>query len=179
MIHESYPWKRDLLRDADIIERWATKNTNSEYRSMLIEKKVYLSAFVIRKLIEDHKVTDAIKAHSILCTIYPAKGSNVDIMNWPDVDEHYDFSTHKLEQINIQRFANQIIHNLIFLFEISEETYSSPISGLFVTSDWEKDNQLYHVTLTDYLSVLRSVGNDNVMERHATLTKDGWKISQK
>ncbi len=56
MIYESYPWKRDLLRDADIIERWAAKKTDSEYRSMLLEKKVFLSAFVIRKLIEDYKV---------------------------------------------------------------------------------------------------------------------------
>ena len=36
----------------------------------------------------------------------------------------------------------------------------------------------YGVTLSDYLSAIRSVGKDWVMERHAERTKDGWKISQ-
>ncbi len=177
MIRESYPWKRDLLRDADIIERWAAKKTDSEYRSMLLEKKVFLSAFVIRKLIEDHKITDQITECSILCRVYPARGTEVDIMNWHDIDEHYDLSSEQRADINIKSFANQIIHNLVFMFEGSEER-SSPISGFVVASDRGKDKQLYGVTLSAYLSAMRSVGNDWVTELHAERIKDGWKISQ-
>ena len=178
MIAESYPWKRDLLRDAGIIERWAAKKTNSEYRSMLLEKKVFLSAFVIRKLIEDHKLTDDIRELSIFCRVYPARGTDVDIMNWHKVDEHYDLSSQQRADINIKSLASQIIHNLIFMFQFIEEG-SSPISGFFVTSDWGKDKQLYGVTLTDYLFAMRSVGNDWVAVRHAEKTTGGWKISQR
>lgn len=178
MIAESYPWKRDLLRDADIIERWAAKKTDSEYRSMLLEKKVFLSAFVVRKLIEDYKLTDNIKEHSIPCRVYPARGTDVDIMNWYKIDEHYDLSSQQRADISIKSVVSQIIHNLVFMFEFIEER-SSPISGFVVASDWGKDKQLYGVTLTDYLSAMRLVGNDWVKEQRAERTKDGWKISQR
>ena len=152
MIRESYPWKRDLLRDANIIERWASKKTDSEYRVMLLEKKVFLSAFVIRKLIEDYKISDKIAECSILCRVYPARGTEVDILSWHDIDKHYDLSSEQRADINIKSFANQIIHNLVFLFEFSEER-SSPVSGFVVASDWGKGKQLYGVTLSAYLSV--------------------------
>jgi hypothetical protein len=178
MISESYPWKRDLLRDADIIERWAAKKTNSEYRFMLLEKKIFLSAFVVRKLIEDRKLTDAIKEYSISCRVFPARGTDVDIMNWHHIDEHYDLSSQQRADTNIKSIASQIIHNLIFIFEFIKEG-SSPISGFVVASDWGKDKQLYGVTLTDYLIAIRSVGNDWVKEYRAEKTKNGWKISQR
>ncbi len=176
MIRESYPWKPDLLRDADIIEKWAAKKTDSEYRLMLLEKKVFLSAFVIRKLIEDCKITDKIAECSILCRVYPTRGTEVDFMNWHDLDKHYDLSSKQRADINIKSFANQIVHNLVFSFEFSEER-SSPVSGFVVASDWGKGKQLYGVTLSAYLSAMRSIGNDRVTEFHAKRTKDGWKTS--
>jgi hypothetical protein len=177
MIRESYPWKRDLLRDADIIERWAAKKTDSEYRSMLLEKKVFLSAFVIRKLIEDYKITDRITESSILCRVYPSRGTEVNFKSRHDIDKHYDLSSVQRANINIRSFANQIIHNFVFMFEFPEERFS-PIPGFVVASDLGKDRQLYGVTLSAYLSAMRSVGNDWVTEFHAARTKDGWKISK-
>jgi len=177
MIRESYPWKRDLLRDADIIERWAAKKTDSEYRSMFLEKKVFLSAFVIRKLFEDYKITDRITDGSILCRVYPSRGTEVNFKNWIDIDRHYDLSSEQRSDINIRSLANQIIHNFVFMFDYSEECFS-PISGFVVASDLGKGRQLYGVTLSAYLSAMRSVGNDWITEFQASRTKDGWKISK-
>lgn len=179
MIHESHPWKRDLLKDADIIERWATKKTGSEYRSMLLEKKVFLSAFVIRKLIENYKATDKTKEYSLQCRMYPACGTSVDIMNRHHIEKHYDFSSERRSSIKIRALANQIVHSLVFMFEISEEEYTAPISGFFVASDWGKDEQLYGVAIDDYLTAMRLFGNDWPVESHYVRTQDGLVISQR
>jgi len=50
MIAESSHWKEPLGRDADIIERWALKPDN-ERRYAILERKIMLSAFAIRRLV--------------------------------------------------------------------------------------------------------------------------------
>lgn len=98
-------------------------------------------------------------------------------MNWHDLNKHYDLSSKQRADIDIKSLANQIIHNLVFSFEFSEQR-SSPVSGFVVASDWGKGKQLYGVTLSAYLSAIRSIGNDWVTEFHAERNKDEWKISQ-
>ena len=56
MIWESYPWKNQLIADAAIIKRWASKTQHTQRRSMLIERKVFLAAYIIRKLDDDYKL---------------------------------------------------------------------------------------------------------------------------
>ena len=146
---------------------------------MLLEKKVFLSAFAMRKLIDDCKLTDNTKEHSILCRVYKPRGTRVDIMNWHRIDDHYDMSSEQSSSIKMRFLANQIIHSLVFMFEASEEEHLAAFTGFIVTSDLRKDKYLYGVTFEDYLSAMRLIGNDWVVERRATRTKDGWDIRQR
>ncbi len=55
MVYESYPWKQDLLRRKRLILNYNTaehfaKNEDSTYT--VLEKAVFYSAFIIRKLID-------------------------------------------------------------------------------------------------------------------------------
>ncbi len=55
MIHESYPWKQDLLRRKRLIQKYNNakmfEQEDSDTAYMIIEKAIFYSAFVIRKLI--------------------------------------------------------------------------------------------------------------------------------
>ena len=62
MIHESFPWKLDLRRRLRLIEKYNTagllkREDDSAYT--ILEKCVFYSAFIIRKLTECAKLSDA------------------------------------------------------------------------------------------------------------------------
>jgi hypothetical protein len=65
MIYDSMPWKKGLLRDAAIIERWANKKP-TERQSIIIEKKIFITSYVVRKLIEGHKVATNLRGRTVL-----------------------------------------------------------------------------------------------------------------
>lgn len=175
MIYESHPWKQSLLKDADIIERWSVKQTHSEYRSMLIEKKIFLSAFAIRRLIESHKITDKNQKLSIPCHKFIAKKSNIDLLNRHDLERHYKFNSGRKHSLRIGFLCNQIIHSFVFEFLI--EDAGSSIQGFFVCSDMEKNKALYEVRICDYLSWIRAIGNDNPSQLHIRRSQRGIKVN--
>jgi hypothetical protein len=71
VINESWPWKRRLAKDADIIERWAAKPKITDRRSFLLEEKIFLAAYAMRKLVEANKLSSSFEGSSINCRIFP------------------------------------------------------------------------------------------------------------
>ncbi len=93
MIWESYPWKEVLLKDADIIERWCQRHLTQRGMA-LIERKIFVSAYAIRKLFEAEKLTTNLDGQSLRCSRIERTKSHItgarhDAYN---LDEHYDFS---------------------------------------------------------------------------------------
>lgn len=70
MILESSPWKAALARDADLIARWALKPA-SERRSFIVERKLFLSAYSMRKLSDDQKLSTQTLADQIQVLVSP------------------------------------------------------------------------------------------------------------
>ena len=162
MIHESHPWKKKILADADVISRWAAKSTASDRSYMILERKIFVSAFRMRKLIENNKLTDRTKKLTVPCRAYPFRGTHIDFLNSHRLDEHYDFSKEKRVSMNINMLANQIIHSMIFHWQSTEDCSRSPVSGFLVSSDHAMKKELYAIAITDYISALRTIGRDVV-----------------
>jgi hypothetical protein len=72
MIWESGPWKDVLLADAGLLERWAVKTKVTSRRSLLIERKVFLAAYTIRKHWEAQKLSTSFRDLSFRCLTYLA-----------------------------------------------------------------------------------------------------------
>ncbi len=72
MIFESLPWKMEL---ADHLRRFKTweKKLHTEKGGFYIERGVFLSAFIVRKLMENRKVTDAVRDSVLGIEAYRAK----------------------------------------------------------------------------------------------------------
>ena len=60
MIWESHFWKSDILKDINLITRWQSR-TATERQNVILEKKIMINAYVIRKLIEARKLSDRIR----------------------------------------------------------------------------------------------------------------------
>jgi hypothetical protein len=158
MIHESGPWKVQLLREAELIERWATKTVATARRSALLERKLFLSAYAIRRLNEAFKISSRFGDAKLPVTRFPPTGTSVDQWNIHRFDEHYDFDAGRVQQMPIFQFLNLIIHSLILAEELNDQ---EQMTGFAVTSDHSSEKGLYRIELKTFLSLMREVGQDN------------------
>ena len=81
MIYESYPWKQDLLRRRRLIQKYNSSELhgkNDERAYTVIEKAIFYSAFIIRKLIDcKGKVSDEVDEY-----IFHLKGNRGITQGW-------------------------------------------------------------------------------------------------
>src|SRR5687767_9457833 len=110
MIWESSYWKNELINDIRVIERWSLKPPSGR-REFILEKKIFVSAFAVRRLMESYKLTDAVRAHTIRCSTFPAiKEAPIDAM-WRHPDKHYDFNLGRSSSLGLGEIAKLIIHS--------------------------------------------------------------------
>lgn len=108
MVYESYPWKRDLLRRKNLILRYNTKNQiakNEEAAYSVIEKGIFYSAFIIRKLIDcAGKTSDEVNRYQLTTeAVMPRKPIDV-LHRWP-TEESYDWAHKKASRLMGKMFA--------------------------------------------------------------------------
>ncbi len=174
MIYESGPWKQQLLKDADILERWATKPV-SERRGYLLESKVFNSAYAMRKLAHSYKLSSSFNDRSVSCNRYPSTKQ----ITWRDrwqFWEHFDLCAPKPISISALALIDTIIHSYLFWELVDEEAPSK--TKFVVTSDWKRNKYLVEFELGAYVCLLRIAGQDHPSNFHMTYSeKDGdWRM---
>lgn len=177
MISESYPWKNRLLADADVVERWAAKTKDSQRRTFLIEQKIFLAAYAIRKLQESEKLSTSLSERSIRCEMFTSVSDQITSANAYRLDELYDLERSTEKAISVRNLLNLIIHSLVFA-ELSN--HDANIEGFFVTSDRKRYEGVWLVELREFLRLMRDVGRDNpsTLIRVFDRKKNDWFIWQ-
>jgi hypothetical protein len=154
MIWESSYWKGDLIKDAQIILRWSQKK-HSVRQEILLEKKIFISAYSIRKLIEAEKIGKDFPMWDFVFERHTKTSKKeIDYLNSHRLEEHYDFNSKEKVSSDLSFLSNQIIHSYVFAFSGDEKT----IDGFYVASDYEKEKYLYYVNLEKYINVLLWIG---------------------
>ncbi len=131
MIWESAPWKDGLLKDASSLERWASKTSKPAQRNLIFEKKVFLAAYAIRKLFEADKVCTVLHERPVPCISYPRTGSNLTVVNWDRLEEHFNWDAGAPARLSATALVNQIIHSFIFMLRVDD---SDHVDGFLVVS---------------------------------------------
>ena len=159
MIHESAPWKAELLKDADMIERWAQKQSASERRSFLIEKKVFISAYAMRRLFEGEKLTSGLNSLSIAAKEFvPLPGRELTWWKTHSFEKVFDLSTPVRHSVGASDLLNVIIHSKLFA-ECIYDMNDLRCIGFFVTSE-KRNDHLWLVPISSYTKLIREVGSD-------------------
>ncbi len=157
MIVDSYPWKRELARDAGIIERWCAKPP-TDRQFVLLERKTFLSAYAVRKLRESSKLTDDLMASTVPAVEYPRKLDRTPrFRHLDDINDRYDLNVGKTCDLKVTGLVNTIIHSLYFSLSAAEDVRS--IDGFYVTSD-QRDKKLWFVLYRDFVKLLRFVSDN-------------------
>jgi hypothetical protein len=139
LIYESTPWKERLAKDADLIDRWSLKRAITARRSFLIEQKVFLAAYAMRKLLEANKLSSSFSDRSLPCKMIPSASNRVDFLHKEPVTDHYDFAKTKSVSVGTRVLLNLIIHSYIFVEALREDF---TIEGFYVTSDQKRHKHL-------------------------------------
>lgn len=164
MIYESYPWKQDLLRRRRLFLKYNTVEAlkNSYDRAYtVLEKSVFYSAFIIRKLLDCRsKLSDEAESYSLCVDVYKSLKKVHLFRNWPDEQSH-DWDHPWKETVNGRDICNWLIHSYIFGFEFDKEE-DGIVEGFFLSSDRYRNKSLYYVKICDWLAYIEFVANDNL-----------------
>ncbi len=165
MINESYYWKKELLKLAVRLEK-RKKNqrwwTESQYGTF--EKEIMIGFYIIRKLLEAKKLTNAIVSKKIIGTKFPNNGTNVTLGNNHRFFELYDFEKPKQDKFDLIFLCNQLVHSYIFSpnFECDSETGKGEktLSSILFCSDENRNKWLFEIHIDSVTNLFKELGND-------------------
>jgi hypothetical protein len=137
-MYESAPWRTELRKHAVTI-RDAGKWPCEQRVPFELERSLFYSALVLRKLIEDRKVTDAFASKSLDVISYRSKSPEKSSI-WRNMPSSVEFDWNKPEatSVGIKELCSQIIH--FFAFHWSVEDDGAP-QGAIVCSYRKQDER--------------------------------------
>jgi hypothetical protein len=176
MICESGPWKDLLLNDATLLERWSAKASVTGRQSMLIERKVFLAAYTIRKLYEAQKLSTNFRDRSVRCWTYPAISDRITHHS-VGLDKLYDFGCAEQRVIAARDLIDLVIHSFVFSESLQEDL---TVVGFLVTSDKKRYDRLWFVEMKAFIGLMREVGSDypSSMTGVSNRDKNDWELWQ-
>ena len=181
MVFESYPWKQDLLRRKRLITKYNSAehfSKNDEATYTVIEKGIFYSAFIIRKLIDCvSKMSDEAVNYTLkVWELKPLR--NIDLMHrWPE-ESSYDWENERIITVHGKNVCNWLIHSYVFFLIHGED---GRVEGFSVSSDFDRNKSLYRISLEDWLKYMDYIATDSIaaMETHFSEEKKEYVITRK
>ena len=164
------PWKRELLRIADRLEKRPIQRRWTEHTYFMIERDIMIAAFAIRKLIDAHKLSDEITRRELVVIQHPLSGRVPDLLNYQRFWEHYDLLAGTETTLSLREFCNQIIHSYNWGVVRNREI---ALAGLFVSSDRERSKVVYFADMEMIAMLLRQIADDDIVSMRLGREADG------
>lgn len=164
MIYESYPWKQDLGRRKRLFLKYNTEEhfqKNYEATYTVLEKAIFYSAFIIRKLLDcKTKLSDKADRYALHVEKISPVGKIKSWRNWLCEDSH-DWANPKKWTLQGRNVCNFLIHSCVFEFVSNED---QTVAGFMVASDKDRNKALYHVRIDDWLDYMEFIASDSIVE---------------
>lgn len=162
MISESSYWKDTLRKHAQALNAKLDQRTWRDSSYGRLEETVMLSCYVVRKLAEAKKITEATYNSPISIRRFPATGESIDLFNRHKIDELYHLSEGANVTKPLSYVINQLIHSFVFVpvFEAPGKIY-----GFTFNSDRTRVKELYMVSLRTLAEVFAKISNLYISQR--------------
>ncbi|MGE8712100.1 hypothetical protein ACO2IY_19780 [Leptospira interrogans] len=152
MINESYYWKKELYKIYRLIAKLIASKKMKEESYYIIEKGIFLAAYIIRKLREARKFPKEIFERRIPLTRWNRKAdSKIELFNNHRFDELYNLENSYKYEVNYEYLINQIIHSFSFYILADK---SGSLNGFLINSDKSKNSALYLVLIEQFLFLI-------------------------
>jgi hypothetical protein len=139
-----------------------------------LERFVFWSAFVIRKLAEARKLSDEFEAERFRVTVFSRIDPDdlQDFMNADKIDRFYDLGQPKSRTVAPLWITSQFIHSFVYMPEAED----GPPLGLYFNSDRSRRHSLFHIEWAEFEKLIRAVVDDGVVSMYFNrLTGEVWK----
>lgn len=198
MIIDSQIWKYELKKEIEYIslyfnktiigsncalEHFTENDTLEEYNCInnkaffTLQKFVFYTAIIIRKLIEANKLSSELLGNNFSIISY-LKNPDIKItkLNRIDIEDIYELEFPKKENINLKNLTDKIIHSFHFLpkykWKIIDDQICSDdlenwsnegLEGFYFSSDKSKDNLLSFVSFESYKKIVTKIIEDHII----------------
>ncbi len=185
MIWESSYWKNDLLREMDQVNELLSLSEPQPdeeideletRKGVGLEKFMFLSAYIVRKLLEAFKLSDEVEGTKLTIGRYPRIPSSRNVPYY-DRDPLDFLSAHRIEKfyrldapekvtMNIKGVVNQLVHSFIFVpqLSISKRDCETVFNGVLFNSEKTKGDWLFSLQLQDWQDFIQRVAHDDIVE---------------
>lgn len=157
MMIESRYWKEELKRIAKTIATVKRPPRWSERAHCIVERDVMVGFFIVRRLIELHKVSSATRDFTMRVFSCPARGKRVHWINEHDIHELYDLERERRETKKPLYLSNQFIHAYTSFVGRDE---SRNWSDVYVVSDFDRNNCIWRLPLSEIRSLFKLAAQD-------------------
>ena len=150
MLYSVFNWKKDLKNKRElIIKNNLIKVLNANFDSAYhkIESSIFISAFIIRKLIENDKLTTESDDFDFQIKYYKSI-NNVNKINRFDICKG-------------KEICNWIIHSYIFIPIFKKNI----LEGFYLSSDFDRNKILYKIELDRWLKYVDIIIEDKVLTK--------------
>jgi hypothetical protein len=154
---ESFYWKEELHRIARSIQRVSKPPRWSERAHCIVERDLMIGFFMLRRLIELHKVSTVTRDQMLNVFSYLARGKNVTRFNGHDLWELYDLDREVPSTQKPGYIANQFIHAYTSFVARDE---SRNWSDVFVVSDYDRNDCIWRVPIPEIRRIFRTAAED-------------------
>ena len=154
---ESCYWKEELRRIARSIRRVPKPARWSDRAHCIVERDLMIGFFMLRRLIDLHKVSTATRDQILNVFSYKARGKNVTRLNGHRVWELYDLEREVPTAKKPLYIANQFIHAYTSFVARDE---SSNWSDVFLVSDYDRNDCIWRVPIPEIRRIFSTAADD-------------------
>ena len=179
MIFESWYWKRELVELLTCFEAWSPKHitgfkTEDWYseNGFQLERSLFYSALIIRRLIDSNKITDQLRGKSIqlntLRSLKEAPHTTLSLLGSVDILKHFDFESPKTEHFSPYTIASEIVHS--FTLEFIANDSEDDLDSILVASEKNQFLRAVKIPKPVWVALLNDFINDQVSELRVSRT---------
>lgn len=170
MIWDSSPWKYDIGKIAFNLDRRSAQKRWSSSSLARVERDVMVGFYMVRKLVEAKKLSDALVAHSLTLRLHRRIGRVPDLLNWHHLDRAFELDQHTVATRSLKFVCDQVVHSYIFMVSTVDQ---GGLDGFFLASDRQRADGLFYLSADEAVRALLSVANDDIWQAEYVRQADG------
>jgi len=170
VIEQDTYWRRDLLKFGERLEKRYRQRKWSARTLYNIEKQVFLSFYIIRKLIESGKADPGVSGFNCAIMKYPIREGAQPSTDPKTFGLTYELFRGSKTALNLKELCNQFIHSFIF----SPFTpFKREMFGIYFVSDSHSKTGLYYIRLIKVIEIILSAGRNRLINLNLHKKADG------
>lgn len=158
---ESCYWKEELARIANTIRVSKRPTRWTERAHCVVERDLMIGFFMVRRLIELHKVSSSTRDMSMSVFSCPSRGKPIHFMNAHHIDEVYDLGKERAQVKKPLYVSNQFIHAYTS-YVIRDK--SRNWSAVYIVSDYDRKTCIWRIPISEVRRLFCVAAGDDMRE---------------